>query len=170
MGKRTLFYGVILLQMLFLIGMSASFYAIDWLGKEVRLKTEPIDPRDIFYGDYVTLNYTITTIPKELWLDSEDPSYDDPVYVVLKQDEEYHEAIAVSSSPPKPKDGEVIMKGRYLYDFSENEMFIEYGIERYFVQEGTGRELEEHPDRMEAFIKVAPWGHMKIEKVQLIQD
>ncbi|WP_246938658.1 GDYXXLXY domain-containing protein [Bacillus pinisoli] len=170
MGKRALFYGVIGLQVFFLLAMSVSYYAIDWFGQEIRLKTEPVDPRDIFYGDYVTLHYTISTIPKELWKDSEEPSYKEPVYVVIREEGGYFEAVSVNRNRPEINDNEVLMKGRYLYDLNESELFIEYGIERYFVQEGTGMELEEQADRMEAYIKIAPWGQMKITNVQLIEE
>ncbi|WP_456275913.1 GDYXXLXY domain-containing protein [Bacillus sp. AK128] len=169
MIKRTLFYGVILLQVLFLLLMSVSYYAIDWFGEEIRLKTEPVDPRDIFYGDYVILHYTISTIPKELFVDSEELSYDEPVYVVLEQDGDYHQAVSVSRNEPNIEDDQIILKGRYLYNFNEQELFIEYGFERYFIPEGTGVELEENRDNMEATIKIAPWGQMKIDELRILE-
>jgi uncharacterized membrane-anchored protein len=170
MTKRALFYVVILLQALFLLIMTASFYAIDMFGQQIKLKTEPIDPRDVFYGDYVILQYTITTIPKDLWLGSKELEHGDQVYVVVEQKGDYHEAISVSDENPKLGANEVVLKGRYLYDFDEQEMYIEYGIERYFVPEGTGKELEENRGNMEAYIRIAPWGQMKIEKVKVLND
>jgi uncharacterized membrane-anchored protein len=170
MTRRALFYVVILLQALFLLIMTASFYAIDMFGQQIKLKTEPIDPRDIFYGDYVILQYAITTIPKNLWLDSTEPENGDQVYVVLAQKGDYYEAISVSDKNPELGANEVVLKGRYLYDFGEQEMYIEYGIERYFVPEGTGRELEENRGNMEAYIRIAPWGQMKIEKVNALDE
>ncbi|MBM7659808.1 putative membrane-anchored protein [Bacillus mesophilus] len=168
MTKRTLFYVVVLLQVMLLLVMSASFYAIDWFGKEIRLKTEPVDPRDIFYGDYVVLQYSISTIPKKLYIDSEELAYEQQVYVVLEQEGEYYQAITVSTKEPELEDHQVTLKGRYIYDFDEDELFIEYGLERYFIPEGTGKELEEQRGNMEAYIKIAPWGQMKIDRLEMI--
>jgi uncharacterized membrane-anchored protein len=168
MTKRTLFYGVILLQVIFLFVMSASFYAIDWFGKEIRLKTEPVDPRDIFYGDYVILQYTISTIPKNLYIDSEELAYDEQVYVVLEQEGNYYQAVSVSRKQPEIENHQVALIGRYIYDFNEHELFIEYGLERYFIPEGTGKELEDQRGNLEAYIKIAPWGQMKIDRLETI--
>ena len=59
---RKKFILLILLQVVLLIGMIA--YRHYWVvtGKRVLLKTEPVDPRDIFRGDYVQLRYEISTI------------------------------------------------------------------------------------------------------------
>src|SRR3990172_5271139 len=38
-------------------------------GRTVFLRTAPVDPRDLFRGDYVTLDYAATTVPAPLWQD-----------------------------------------------------------------------------------------------------
>mgnify|MGYP001598691262 CR=1 FL=1 len=35
-------------------------------GTEIKLKTLPVDPRDLLRGDYVILSYPISTIPKDI--------------------------------------------------------------------------------------------------------
>ncbi|MFZ3589148.1 GDYXXLXY domain-containing protein [Bacillus sp. DJP31] len=165
MTKRLLFYMVILLQALFLVVMTASFYAIDAFGEQIKLKTEPFDPRDIFYGDYVILQYSISSVPKYLWTESELPQYGDSVYVVLGKEGDYHEVVSVSPTNPVVDTDQVVFKGKYMYEIDPKEMYIEYGIERYYVPEGTGKELEDHMADLEAHIRIAPWGQMKIEKV-----
>ncbi len=56
---------LILLQVVLLTGMIA--YRQYWVvtGKKVMLRTEPVDPRDIFRGDYVQLRYEISTLNLE---------------------------------------------------------------------------------------------------------
>jgi uncharacterized membrane-anchored protein len=170
MNKRVLFYGVILLQALFLLIMTASYYAIDAMGEEIRLKTVPVDPRDIFYGDYVVLQYEISTISKELWVEHEQPEYGERVYVVLEKEGEYHHVASISLIKPELGANETFIQGRYLYDMDEHNMYIEYGIERYFVPEGTGKAIENSSGNLEAYIKMAPWGQLKIDRVSVIGE
>jgi uncharacterized membrane-anchored protein len=170
MNNRFLFYGVILLQALFLLFMTASYYAIDVLGQEIRLKTVPVDPRDIFYGDYVILQYEISTISKELWFESEQPEYGDRVYVVLEKEGDYHKVASVSEVKLELGANDVLLRGRYLYDMNGNEMYIEYGIERYFIPEGTGTKIENSRGNLEAYIKLAPWGQLKIDRIAVLDE
>lgn len=59
-------------------------------GTEVILKTEPVDPRDLFRGDYVVLNYEISTLDLEE-IPVEDPyfEYNDRIYLVLELENGY---------------------------------------------------------------------------------
>lgn len=62
MNKKYLaFWVVVLLQILILSWIIAkySYVLITWT--EIQVKTIPVDPRDIFRGDYVTLSYDINT-------------------------------------------------------------------------------------------------------------
>ncbi len=56
------FWALVLLQLFLLAGIVA--YRQYWLatGERVLLRTEPVDPRDIFRGDYVRLGYGISTL------------------------------------------------------------------------------------------------------------
>jgi uncharacterized membrane-anchored protein len=170
MNKRVLFYGVVLLQALFLLLITASYYAIDTVGKEIRLKTVPVDPRDILYGDYVILQYEISTVPKELWKVSEQPQYGDRVYVVLEKEGEYHKVTSVSKEKPELGAKDVLLRGRYVFDMDTDSLFIEYGIERYFVPEGTGKAIENSRGNLEAYISLAPWGQMKINRIAVLEE
>ncbi|HIE31672.1 MAG TPA: hypothetical protein EYP67_04720 [Methanosarcinales archaeon] len=44
-----------------LIFLCINLYTLHF-GQEIVLKTDPIDPRDLFRGDYVTLSYEISRI------------------------------------------------------------------------------------------------------------
>lgn len=55
-------------------------------GTEVRLATAPVDPRDIFRGDYVILTYDISRLPMDsLAEDADDLTAGSPVYVTLTE-------------------------------------------------------------------------------------
>ncbi len=53
-----------------------------WFGSPVSLKTAPVDPRSLFRGNYVRLNYDISTISKELT--QEHFKVNEVAYVTLK--------------------------------------------------------------------------------------
>jgi uncharacterized membrane-anchored protein len=105
-------------------------------GYEVRLKTVPVDPRDLFRGDYVVLRYEITTAAP----DSDVPRRGDTVYVRLRKDGPRHVADGLSASKPE---GMPFIRGRVVsFDNEAFEAEVDYGIERYYIREGTGRKYE----------------------------
>ncbi len=108
-------------------------------GQEVLLKTVPIDPRDLFRGDYVVLRYDISTIDLgSVVVERTDLKSGDKVYVGLDIKEKY--AVAINIYSTSPKDG-LYIKGT-VKDVSGNRFNIEYGIESYFVPEGEGKVIE----------------------------
>lgn len=90
--NRIFFYVVIGLQVLFLVGMSISFYLMDDFGEVIRLETAQVDPPDIFYGDYVRLQYEQERIEPEYWFGSKDMDRNEKIYVLLIPDDKgiYH--------------------------------------------------------------------------------
>ena len=158
---------IVLLQTLVLSGIAISFYAIGWFGKDIRVRTVPVDPRDLLYGDYVTLGYEISRLNPSLWKDTaRKPERGQPVYVVLTTGTDgIAQPVAAYGSKPAPQEGEVVLKGRIDYSWSE-EVFVKYGVEKYYVPEGTGKSLEDKASRLIVHMKVAPWGQAKIEGLE----
>lgn len=157
------------LQALFLIGVACSYYAVGWFGQEIKVKTVPVDPRDLLYGDYVTLSYEISRLKPELWKGQGPvPERGSKVYVLLKpgaDNPSIYEAVGFYASSPSAKPGEVIMQG--VVDSSwDKEVRMKYGIEKYYVPEGTGGELEKDAGHMIVRVKVASWGQKKIEGIE----
>jgi len=150
MNRRILI--VALVQLLLLCGMvGAKQYTLN-TGEQILLETQPIDPRSLFRGDYVRLNYTINSLALEELVGDDIFAQHDTVWVVLRKDGEYHQP--VSAHNRKPDTGHVVIKGtvrnanvsRWNAETQSTEPFlrldVKYGIENYFVPEGTGRELE----------------------------
>ncbi|CCM75476.1 GDYXXLXY domain-containing protein [Rhizobium mesoamericanum] len=116
-------------------------------GADALLKTAPVDPRDFLRGDYVVLNYDISSVPvasivggvpqdqgrKSLW-------------VRLKPGEDGFFGIVESSFERlKEEPGTVVVRSRPFYSDGPNSadhIRVEYGIERYYVPEGQGTALE----------------------------
>jgi uncharacterized membrane-anchored protein len=130
-------------------------------GREIVLEVVPVDPRSLFRGDYVILGYDLSRV--ELPAGTKAPMRGDDYYVVVQKPAEPAGTDAatpnvaagnanwqiVSAGPEIPKDlkpDQVAIKGRVDYTSSPNEkpqtVDVHYGIESFFVPEGTGRELE----------------------------
>ncbi|TIV76509.1 MAG: hypothetical protein E5V78_29680, partial [Mesorhizobium sp.] len=67
-GKKLIISALVLalVQIGFLSWIIASRAAILRNGKEVLLKVQPVDPRDLLRGDYISLNNNISRIPVKL--------------------------------------------------------------------------------------------------------
>lgn len=169
--RSKLLWILIAAQVVFLVGITFTSYAVGWFGKEIRIETEPIDPRDLFYGDYVILNYDISRLDQSLWMEQEPiPKENSAVYVVMKPSssdpDPVYQAVGVYRSKPNTTADEVVLRGKLDYNFS-NQLHIRYGIERYYVPENTGKELEEHVGDMTVRIKSASWGQPVIQELEL---
>jgi len=124
-------------------------------GTEVLLKTAPVDPTDLFRGEYVTLNYEISTLnvrelqAEEVYFDS-----NDRIYLSLELKDGYGVPKRICVDPPE---NELYIAGKvkdvvYNWGNSEEigkgentgikELRVDYGIESYFVPEGKGMEIE----------------------------
>lgn len=150
---------IALLQSLALIGMVGMKQYTLSTGVPVVLKTEPIDPRSLFSGDYVRLNYSISRLSLDDLGGDKDFKRGDKIYVVLHQAGEYWDALGVYRQMPKAQSGQVVIKGKVRYSYTRCRqkkedtqkkqdkyacqlVQVKYGVENYYVPEGEGRELE----------------------------
>lgn len=118
-------------------------------GTEVVLRSQPVDPRDLMRGDYVTLSYDISRLPIPIIsgqpLRKSGLNY---LYVVLeKQKDGLWIAKRAQFEPPSDlADQQVVVRGEVMapiqsYDVNST-VAVTYGIERYYVPEGEGLEIE----------------------------
>ena len=124
----------------------------EWIfrtGDVVYLRTAPVDPRDIFRGDYVQLDYDVS-IP-------ESSSISDKMHTALRKGNKYYQSIfvhidkgengvadIVDISTEPPEDGLYLKAfiGRNIWQDYRNRGRIKYGIEKYFVEQNSGKQLE----------------------------
>jgi uncharacterized membrane-anchored protein len=119
-------------------------------GREVVLEVIPVDPRSLFRGDYVILGYDISRF--KLPPGATPPERNEAFYVTLrKAADDNWQAVGGSSEPPaEVKPDEVVIRGSVDYvsgpppDQPQDPTIVglHYGIESFFVPEGTGRDLE----------------------------
>ena len=123
-------------------------------GTTILLKTQPVDPRDLFRGDYVTLNYQISRVQTK----ETEWNPGDTAYVYLTHDGKY--SIVDHVSKVKEVSTLPFLKARVQWfdnfgiPFRKIEqaplphptlspqLNVQYGIESYFVPEGQGKFLE----------------------------
>lgn len=110
------------------------------------LETIPVDPRDLLRGDFVILNYPISRLDAKLFRPeiTNAPDAGTRVYVTLTPVGEYHLAQSASFNPPAPGSGltleGTVQPDRFSGPRSSEPLSVEveYGLERYYVREGTG--------------------------------
>jgi len=85
---RGKFIIIVLIQIALLAGMIG--YREYWiaLGEKVLLRTAPVDPRDLFRGDYVQLSYEITALELDRLGVTDQFKPNQTIYVKLEKDEE----------------------------------------------------------------------------------
>jgi uncharacterized membrane-anchored protein len=145
------FWVTLLVPVALLLSMTIHPLKISLFAEEIVIKTKPFDPRDLFYGDYVVLHYEIEDVPLD-FIDreiiskaEEDPYAQLPVYVRLEKNGDIYEAKRVTAE--KPQEG-IYLKGIIHADSllaeSGGLAQVEYkNINRYYVEENTGHDLEE---------------------------
>lgn len=106
----------------------------------ILLETAPVDPRDLLRGDFVILSYKVSTLTNALWnLPPPHPSKEGfPVFVSLERRGEFHEAVLLSATRPDPLPNRVVIQGKLDRTWGNQQTRVTYGLERYYVKEGTG--------------------------------
>jgi len=152
---------VVVLQTAALMGMVAVKHRTLITGKPILLETEPIDPRSLFRGDYVRLNYAISRLAYTEVAGDRDFKLHDPVYVVLRKGEKFWQAVSVHHQMPAHGPDSVVIRGEAQYPGiwvdgeSREGINVRYGIEYYFVPEGEGMALERPADGEEVTMLIA---------------
>lgn len=133
-----------------------------WYGTPVILKTAPIDPRSLFRGNYVRLNYDISNINKGL---AQEPFKRSEVgYVTLKKEGGIY--IATGLHREKPDSG-IYIRGRVTSVGGSYHM--KYGIEAYFMPKKKASNAERSV-RQGANAEVYLLGNGKAAIAKLIYD
>jgi uncharacterized membrane-anchored protein len=154
-GKRLIVSALLLalVQIGFLSWVIAGRAAILRNGKEVLLKVEPVDPRDLLRGDFIYLSYDISRIPVKLIANipaGQNASHDEPIVVRLKKDADgYWRPLAawLGKAPNEAGPDEADIVGHVFagWDISsdpEATVSPDYGIERFYLPEGEGMAIQ----------------------------
>ena len=141
-------------------------------GREIVLPIRPVDPRDLFKGDYARLGFDISPIDATL-MPAPEPLPPNVIYqrtapktvfVTLEQqtDESWKPVAVAERLPGAVPANRIVLKGRTE---SWDRRRVSYGIERYFVPEGTGGRIEElaRTSKLSAIVAVDRKGNAAIK-------
>ena len=149
-------------------------------GQEVRLEVVPVDPRDLFRGDYVVLGYRIGTvnIPTD---GATSFTRGQQVFVTLRPDASNKStAVAIAAERPAVSGTDIVISGVVsaastcqlneagVIDckLGRRAVGVRYGLESYFVPEGEGRKIETTPKALlEVVAAIAPSGQAAIKRL-----
>ena len=119
-------------------------------GREVILRVQPFDPRDLLRGHYARLQFDISRIPKSAFVDEPAERMDRSswagrdVFVVLRKEDAspfWTLARASLKHPGTLASGEVMLKGRVQNAYGDT-VHVTYGIERYYAPRERAQALE----------------------------
>ena len=140
-----------------LAGLAAADLAF---GEEIRLKAQPIDPLDVFRGNYVVLRYDISTLPV-----LGDVRRGERVCAPLEESDGVWRA---SYADPGRPSGNAIC-GHAQNDAAPGESVrIEYGIETYYASSERAQEIESSIARGQLYVVVDldDDGSARIERIE----
>ena len=162
MNRKILLYAAVALQ---IIAVASIALSKEWLlssGYPLVLQTAPVDPRDLFKGDYVQLEYAFSQLPLSLLAEDivqHGLRKGQKVYLQLGETRQgVTQTGKAFSSPPAAE--------RYLTGYVQahwpyhnfnradppkmtgqrsvnHPLLVHYGIEQYFVEQGQGLEMEQ---------------------------
>lgn len=147
-------------SMLIIAGVALQIGLLTWMtiaasvpsrtGQTVLLQVVPVDPRDLFRGDHVILGYSFNRVNF-----SGDLAPGTSVYVELipEADGVHYRGGPLGFAPPG---GGVL----YLKGTLDRLSWASFGIETFYVQEGTGHRYEDavRQGKLWAEVSVAPDG------------
>jgi uncharacterized membrane-anchored protein len=129
-------------------------------GEQLILQTKPLDPSDLFRGDYVILQYEAEEVPIKLVDEAVVKGLQDKwgeleVYVLMEKKDGVHTPIKVTLE--KPAKG-VFLKGTFNYTDKDNNgqeiAFIQYNLDNYFLEDNMGTEWEKASSKGEILAKL----------------
>ena len=168
--QKILFPIIVAAQLFVLVFMIAKQELLLANGAKVLLKCEPIDPRSLFSGDYVILNYNISTIDWDIISKSNlsiDGLEGKDIYVALKlrpNDMHYHIAAISDNLDELKQDHSTIIRGR-VEGIGSNGLRVRYGVENYFVPQREGKKIENRLSSVSIEVSISDNGDSAISKL-----
>ncbi len=163
---RTVLLAGVGLQLVVLTAMIVMHLTTVVTGDKILLRVVPVDPRDLFRGDYVILSYDFSRIP-----DGAIPghSHDDlrgqSIYVTLVPEADGQHWRMGEYSLEKPSSGKFLRGTIKVWNMHWRR--ADFGIESFFVQEGTGGKYEQaaRSDKLSAEVVVDSSGRAVLRRL-----
>jgi len=164
--------------LLILLALPLKPALIGLVGTEVTLAVRPVDPRDLFRGDYVALSFEIESVPVALF----QPEKGGTPEQAAKRRSEWYVTLAPGPEglwlpervTPKLRrepalKGRVKYMGRTIGGPQVAEMDYGTSMQRFYVRESTGRALEDAARTGKLHARVSIWrGEAVIQDVYVV--
>jgi uncharacterized membrane-anchored protein len=140
--ERSVLVAGVAIQVVFLLVMMVRPLITLSTGDTILLRVAPVDPRDLFRGDYVTLSYTISRPnmnTNNAWQSNWERMRQmegKTIYVLLEPEADGKHWQSIGSQLDQPS------AGKFIRGTVEGNGLIRFGIEQYFVEEGRGHDYE----------------------------
>lgn len=144
-------------------------------GRIVTLQVVPVDPRDMFRGDYVILSYKISRLDLNQLPGDSDFEGRGAIFVTLEDKGGVWDAVSVARKMPSVAASQAVIRGeitsayRKAQEDKETTVSIDYGVESFFVPEGKGRPIEDERNKDNVTVDVAlgPDGRAAIKTLKI---
>ncbi|MDF1609909.1 GDYXXLXY domain-containing protein [Hoeflea sp. YIM 152468] len=150
-------------------------------GFEVVLKAAPVDPRDLMRGDYVELRYEDISMVNGALLAADWPKEDTYAQLWLTLERSGEDRLGKPSAlslrqPDYRLPGAVYLKSKPVMVYADDReragevMFpLRFGIERYYVPEGEGLEIESarNDGRTTVAVRISQSGKAQIARLMI---
>jgi uncharacterized membrane-anchored protein len=134
-GRRIALGAVVAAQLAVVLGLAGLAAADLAFGEEVRLRAQPVDPLDVFRGNYVVLRYDISTVTAPTAV-----RRGDRVCAHLARSDGVW---TLQFTSTRPSGEHTAICGRARADAGLGERVdVEYGIETYFASAERAKEIE----------------------------
>jgi len=174
--KRAILAGATCL--LILSGMIVGHAWPLWTGRVVTMKVVPVDPRDLFRGEYVRVDSAASSLYREGPRQPKSPAWSvvrplDNVFEAVHRGSIVYVQLAPAGSGDyvpvsvslEPEPGALNLRGRARYP-SAPYLSVDYGLDAFYMQEGKGRRVEEairQRRNVQIQVAIAPSGHARIK-------
>jgi uncharacterized membrane-anchored protein len=112
------------------------------------LKVVPVDPQDLFRGDYVVVSYDISRLDLKAIGGEDNFNFGDTAYVTVRKSADGSwTAVAITHTPGTASPDDIPIRATITSadnSTAEGPSFVSltYGVESYFVPQGTGHDIE----------------------------
>lgn len=166
------YFLVFAIQAGFLVSMLAARASVLANGTEVRLSVLPVDPRDFLRGDYVILSYSLSRLDSALLGGRDEFEYGAPIFVELTQQGDVWSPVALHAEKPE---NAVAIRGTVdsvtnVSECGSSSCAVyraSFNIEKFFVPEGEGLELERlrNNERVEVDVAIGSDGRALLKRL-----
>jgi len=160
-SRESKFILAVAIQVAIILSIILINFAVLSRGASILLRIQPVDPRDLLRGDYLTFQYDISNLSYATPVES-GLAEGETIYLILRKDYKFWSVR--SAQKVRPAGDQIFVKGKVASQ-GPGSYHIVYGIEQYFIPEGKGSHLWKRSDEAFAWVAVDDQGNAVLKKI-----